>query len=152
VDTPSGPIETALTRQGEQTLPSGATLTVRSDALGDEIQLRSANGAMELRIRMTDEGPVLSLRGVKLEIEATDSIAVSCREFAVNASDGVRLNTGGDFEVRSEQDIRMRSAADTSVDADYVKINCGDRTGYHDHDAEHATPSPPSDDQPITES
>jgi hypothetical protein len=151
MDTSPGSPETALSRQNEQTLPSGATLTVRSDALGDEIQLRSANGAMELRIRMTDEGPILSLRGVKLEIEATDSIAVSCREFAVNTAEAVRLNSGGDFEVRSAQDIRLKSAADTTLDADYVKINCGDREGYHDHVPENPAPLP-SPDPPSTES
>jgi hypothetical protein len=151
MDTPTSPPATALARQDEQTLPSGATLTVRSDALGDEIQLRSANGTMELRIRMTDEGPVLSLRGVKLEIEATDSIAVSCREFAVNTAESVRVNSGGDFEVRSAHDIRLKSAADTSLDADYVKINCGDREGYHDFVPEDQA-SLPAPEAPTTES
>ena len=128
-----------------QHLPSGATLTVRADSGGEEIQLRSANGAMELRIRMTDDGPVVSLHGVKLEIEAADSIAVTCREFTVNSQEAVRLTTGGNFEVRSASEIRMRSANETFLDGDYVMLNCQDRTGYHDDVAQNGAPSPPKE-------
>ena len=135
-EAPSSTIEQPGTHL--QHLPSGATLTVRADAGGEEIQLRSANGAMELRIRMTDDGPVVSLHGMKLEIEAADSIAVKCREFTVDSQEAVRLNTGGNFEVRSASEIRMRSAAETFLDGDYVMLNCGDRTGYHDDVGENA--------------
>ena len=113
-------------------LPSGTTVSVRSDRRGEDIVVRSAGGAMEIRVRLTEEGPVLSLRGVRLEIEAQDSVAVSCREFAVHASEGVRVSAGN-VEVRSDSEIRMRSGGETFIDGDYVKLNCLDRTGYHDH-------------------
>ena len=78
--------------------------------------LRSPAGAVDLSIRMTDQGPVLSLKGVRLEIEATEEVAVRCREFSVDARDGIRLTSGGP----------------TFIDGDYVNLNCLDRTGYHD--------------------
>jgi hypothetical protein len=114
-------------------LRSGATLTIRTDAGGEDVVVRSAGGAMELRFRITDDGPVLSLRGVRLEIDAADSVAINCREFAVQAHDGVKLASGGTVEVASGAEIRMRSAAQTFIDGDYVNLNCLDRTGYHDH-------------------
>ena len=99
---------------------------------------------MELSIRITEDGPVLSLRGVRLEIEAADQIAVNCREFALHARDGVRLSSGGDVEVRSDAEIRTRSAGTTFIDADYVNLNCLDRTGYHDHQPDAGPVPPPS--------
>lgn len=97
-------------------LRSGATVSVHTDRQGETIVLRSAGGAVDLSIRMTDQGPVLSLKGVRLEIEATEEVAVRCREFSVDARDGIRLTSGGS----------------TFIDGDYVNLNCLDRTGYHD--------------------
>ena len=118
-------------------LPSGTTLTVRVGPDGEEILLRSARGKMELRLRLTDDGPVLSLHGVRLEIEATESVAVNCRDFEVNARDNVRL-TAGDLTVQSDAEIHMRSGGQTFIDGDFVNLNCLDRTGYHDHVPEDA--------------
>jgi len=122
-------------------LPSGTTLSVRSDPRGESIHVRSAGGKVEVSIRMTDAGPVLSLKGVRLEIEAADTIAVNCREFAVNASEAVRVRSAGDVQVQSDAEIRLRSSGQTFVDGDYVNLNCLDRTGYHDY-----VPTPPPQD------
>lgn len=88
---------------------------------------------MELSIRITEEGPIVSLRAARLEIEATDRVAVNCREFAVHAREGVRVSSAGDVEIRSDAEIRTRSGGRTFIDADYVNLNCLDRAGYHDH-------------------
>lgn len=114
-------------------LPSGTALTVRADEEGEEIQLRSPDGGIELRIRMTDDGPVLMLRGVKLAIEASDSVSVNCRDFTVNASAGIQLATPGAVAVSSGADLRLKSAGPTFIDGEIVNLNCLDRTGYPDH-------------------
>jgi hypothetical protein len=125
-------------------LPSGTTLRVRSGPEGDDIVLESAGGAMEVRIRVTADGPVLSLRGVRLEIEAADSVALNCREFSIEARDGIRLASGGPVRVDSDAEIKLRSADQTFIDGDYVNLNCLDRTGYHD-DPSRIAPAEPAD-------
>jgi hypothetical protein len=127
-------------------LRSGATVSVHSDDRGETIVLRSAGGSVDLSIRMTEQGPVLSLKGVRLEIEATEELALKCREFSIDARDGLRLTSGGDLQVRSEAAIALRSAGSTSIDGDYVNLNCLDRTGYHDQDTRgaEAVPEPPA--------
>jgi len=105
--------------------------------------LESAGGAMEVRIRVTAEGPVLSLRGVRLEIEAADSVALKCREFSVEARDGVSVVSGGPVRVDSQAEIKLRSAEQTFIDGDYVNLNCLDRTGYHDDPAKIAPSDAP---------
>ena len=47
----------------ERALPSGRKLVVRSASTGDEVEIRAANGELDLRITLTDAGPVVSLRG-----------------------------------------------------------------------------------------
>ena len=121
-------------------LPSGTTVTVRTGVEGEEILVSSERGKMELRLRLTDDGPVLSLSGVRLEIEAAETVAVNCQTFEVNAREAVRVNTG-DLTVRSDAEIHMRSGGQTFIDGDFVNLNCLDRTGYHDHVPEDAPES-----------
>lgn len=109
-------------------LPSGRVVAVRAVGGEEAVEVRSADGLLELRLVLTDAGPVLRLRGVRLEVEASDAVALRCREFAVET-------TG---------DIRLRAGGDTHIDADYVRLNCQPRTGTGYHDDTPATPQPVS--------
>ncbi len=118
-----------------RSLPSGRTVSVRSGGGHEEIEIRSAGGEMEVRIALTPQGPVLQLRGARLEIDSTDTVAVNCRKFEVTAADGVKIDAAGDIEVAGSGELRMKSAGQTFIDGDYVNLNCRDRTGYHDDPA-----------------
>ena len=78
---PEPPPDLPAVREG--VLPSGRTVVIRADSQGEAIEVRSAGGEMELRIALTEQGPVLTLRGARLEIDAADTVAVNCRHFAV---------------------------------------------------------------------
>ena len=90
---------------------------------------------MELRVTLTDEGPVLSLQGARLELVSPGSVAVRCKQFEVETEAGVSFRAGGDIEMHSEAEIRTRTAGSTWIDGDYVNLNCRERTGYHDDPA-----------------
>jgi hypothetical protein len=129
---------------GSLSLPSGRTVCVRTGAGREEIEIRSPAGQMELRIALTPQGPVLQLRGARLEIDSTDAVAVNCRQFEINASEGVKINSAGDIDLHGQGEMRVRTAGSTSIDSDWVNLNCGDRTGYHD-DPDHPDPPDPPD-------
>lgn len=119
----------------ERALPSGRTVVVKADGRGEVIEVRSSGGEVELRIALTNDGPVLSLSGARLEINATDTVALNCRHLAVRATEGVSMEAGGD--------IALKSAGDTFIDGKLVKLNCLDRTGYPDDPAPSDTPRLP---------
>lgn len=103
-----------------------------TDQQGEAIEVRSADGEMEVRISLTESGPVLSLRGARLDIQSTDAISVSCRQFEVNTAEDVVMQCGGDFGIQSAGEVQLKSSKQTFIDGDYVNLNCGDRAGYHD--------------------
>jgi hypothetical protein len=113
------------------------------DGRGEAIEVRSAAGEMELRIALTDQGPVFSLRGARLEIDAADTVAVNCRQFEVRTTGGVMLDAAGDIALRSAAETHLWSAGDTYIDGQMVKLNCQDRPGYPDPPAPEALPAPP---------
>lgn len=124
--------ELALGRDG--TLPSGRKVQIRVEDDGETLEVRSPTGEVEVGIRLTAEGPVLQLRGVRLEIDSTDTVAVNCRRFELNADEALALRSGAEISVASDADIRVRSEGDTHLDGDWVNINCQERegTGWHD--------------------
>ena len=135
-----GQNETSLARQ----LPSGRTVSVRTADGREEIEIRSAGGEMEVRIVLTPQGPVLQLRGARLEIDSTDTVAVNCRSFEVKAADGVKIQAAGDIDVSGAGELRMKTSGQTFIDGDYVNLNCLERTGYHDDPANNPPALPES--------
>lgn len=127
-------------------LPSGRTVVIRADGNGEAIEVRSAAGEMELRIALTDQGPVLSLRGARLEIDAADTVAVNCRQFEVRTTEGVVFDAAGDVALRSGGETHLRSAGDTNIDGQLIKLNCQDRAGYADAPAPAALPAAQSEE------
>lgn len=69
-------------------LRDGRTLSVVEEEL---VEIRAASGRLELRIRLTDDGPVLEMDAVALKLRASESVDVECGEFRVTARDDVRL-------------------------------------------------------------
>lgn len=100
-------------------LPSGRDVILHVRPDHEEIEVRSPDGLLELKISLTPGGPVVQIRGGRLEIESTDAVKVNCQKFQVNA----------------EQGIDLQSRGNVTLDGDYVQLNCGDRTGFHDDPA-----------------
>ncbi|MDX2131403.1 MAG: hypothetical protein SFY69_05060 [Planctomycetota bacterium] len=113
-------------------LPSGRTVEVGADERGERIEVRSPDGVLEIAIALTAQGPVLQVRGARLEIESTDAVALKCREFSVHADEGMKLSTGGTLDVRAQGEIGMTTMADARLDAAVIHLNCGDRSAYPD--------------------
>jgi hypothetical protein len=117
-------------------LPSGRQVAIGAAAGGGEtLEVRSADGTLELRIALTPDGPVLSLRGVRLEIDSTEAVAVRCKEFAVETTGGLNLRAGGDVRVNAVGEVGLRSSGPTNLDAEVLNLNCADRSEWAESDA-----------------
>lgn len=81
-----------------------------------EIEVRAHDGTLELRITLTESGPVLSVSAARIELMATDTVAVRCRSFEVESTETMRLRSAGPIEVKAAGDLRL--------DGDQVFLNC----------------------------
>jgi hypothetical protein len=104
-------------------LEHGRSLAVTSSGLSQLIEIRAASGQVELRIRMTEDGPVLQLDGVKLEVRAEDTIELSCREFKVDAAESVEIASQGGLRVGSKEEMTIESEADVRVRGEKIWLN-----------------------------
>jgi len=115
------PVERESTESTESTeapirLAHGRTLAVTPDGPNEVIEIRASSGTLELRIHMTEEGPMLTLEGVKLAVKAQDSIDMECKRFSVNASESVELASSQELKIKSDGELTIRSeGADVRV-------------------------------------
>jgi phage baseplate assembly protein gpV len=90
-------------------LQRGRTLVVEPSGDDDLIEIRAGSGTIELRLRLTDDGPVLELESVRLSLRAARSVDVETPELNVDADQitlagkaDVRIDAGGDVIVTGE--------------------------------------------------
>src|SRR5258706_16385227 len=63
------------------------------------VEIRNEAGLVEVRIQMTEAGPVLQVEAVKMQLKATESVAIESKR--------VEIKTEEDLEVESKGEIRL---------------------------------------------
>lgn len=116
--TPLHPPETLV----EKRLPSGRSVTLRIEGAEEAIEVRSAQGEVDVRIVLTDAGPVVSLRGARLELESPD-VAVKCNRFEVQAEEDLRLRSARDVHIDADE-LHAKTERDIHLNGAYIRLNC----------------------------
>ena len=132
-----------------QRFPSGRSIEVEPAPDGSErVTIRGTGGNVELEVRLTDRGPVLSFRAAEMELAAAGRMSIECDQLDVRTSSGIRQHTGGDFEqivsgnaqsfVRGDSEstaaatriravrgnVEVRANDDVRLNGERVKLNC----------------------------
>lgn len=101
------------------TVKGGRTISVADDV----VELRAPSGMLELRIRLTEEGPVLQVEGVKVAIRAAEAVSVDCKTFEVRAEEAVKLHSDGQLDVSSEKEMKINSTDEIRVVGKMIHLN-----------------------------
>jgi hypothetical protein len=123
VETTTPEVEPKREAVREQSLPSGRSVVVKVTGAGEELQVRSPDGAVEVRITLGPGGPVVHLSGARLELEAADAVALRCRRLEVNAEESVALKSAGDLQL-SGQEMRVQTTGDIHMNGAVIRLNC----------------------------
>jgi hypothetical protein len=111
------------TEAAARSLPSGRSVVVRVGRTGEEIEVRSPEGDVEVRICLTAAGPVVQLRGARLELESAESMDVRCQRFTVEA-DEVDLHCAGNIHMQAQGELRIRTEEATHINGKMINLNC----------------------------
>jgi hypothetical protein len=97
---------------------SGRTLTLL-EGREDCVSVTSPEGMVELTVRFTPEGPVLSFSGARLDLTHAGLLNLSCEELRLHGRRGI--------ELQSQAEIVMRGEGDVHLDGQNVLINCDEQ-------------------------
>jgi hypothetical protein len=89
----------------------------------EELEVRGPEGEVELCIRLTAEGPVVQLRGARLELQAADTVAVQCRRFEVQTTEGTSLQSTGNVQITGHE-LRVQTQDDIHLNGNIIRLNC----------------------------
>ena len=99
------PRENLQTHAGEEEVEAGQEVYLRdgrklvvSEQAGDQlVEIRNESGLVEVRILLTEQGPVLQMEAARLSLKATESVAIESKRIEIKSSEEMTLTAQGDL-------------------------------------------------------
>jgi hypothetical protein len=104
-------------------LPSGRSVVLKIGDDCENLEVRSPDGDVEVRITLTDQEAVVSLRGGRLQMESADAVALNCRRLDVVTTEGTALGSAGEVLITG-RGMRVKTDNDIHMNAGVIHLNC----------------------------
>ncbi len=104
-------------------LQNARTLTVTAEDGHDLVEIHGDGGQVELRIKVTPEGPVLLVESVRLALKAQESVSVDCQNFEVRATESVDVHSDGGMQLSGQAEIQVNANGDVRVTGEKIYLN-----------------------------
>ncbi len=104
-------------------LQNARTLTVTPAEDHDLVEIRGAEGQLELRVKLTPDGPILQMESVRISLKAAESVNVQCKNFEVRATESVDLHSDSTMQLSGQADVRVNANGDVIVKGEKIYLN-----------------------------
>jgi hypothetical protein len=98
--------ETEEEESREVYLRDGRKLVIGETGANQLVEIRSESGQVEVRIELTDAGPVLRMESVRLELKADQAIELESKKVAIKAGE-VTIESEDSVEVDAKGEVRV---------------------------------------------
>jgi hypothetical protein len=123
VSTHVAPDETTEHDEREVYLRDGRKLVLSEQGGEQLVEIRNESGMLEVRIKLTDEGPVLQMESARLSLKATESLALESPRVEIKGTEHVSVTSGGKLEVKSEEDANIESKGEIRINGKMIWLN-----------------------------
>ena len=94
-----------------------------SEQGGDQlVEIRNESGLVEVRIKLTEEGPVLQMEAVRMQLKAAEQVEIQSARVEINGTAQVAV-TGGKIEVQGEEDVTVDAKGEVRVTGKMIYLN-----------------------------
>ena len=104
-------------------LDSGRQILVHSGEKEELIEIAAPGGEIILKVRMTDDGPVISVRGAHLELKSTETIALKAKQIKIQAEEKAVVESKGSLEIDSSKKMAIHSNDDICIAGKIIHLN-----------------------------
>jgi hypothetical protein len=87
-------------------LRDGRKLVVKEQGGESLVEVRSESGMLEVRIRLTEQGPVLQMESARLSLKAAEAVEIESARVEIKGG-AVRVHADEDLELDADSDIRV---------------------------------------------
>ena len=120
--TPKQALEEQPEEAREVQLRDGRTLVVSEDAGDQLVEIRADSGMVEVRIRLTEQGPVLQMEAVRMQLKATEAVQIESPKVEIKGTEELALQ-GGAVKLEAEQDVKVDAEGDVRVIGTKIFLN-----------------------------
>jgi hypothetical protein len=104
-------------------LDSGRQILIHSDKQGERLEIVEPEGDSVVTIRLTDAGPVVTVRGGHLELKGTESLSLEAKKIKIKAREKAVIESGGRLEIDSSEKLDIHSREDVRVVGKLIHLN-----------------------------
>jgi hypothetical protein len=108
--------------QREVYLRDGRRLVLSEQGADQLVEIRNESGMLEVRIRLTEEGPVLQMESARLSLKASESVEIESKRVEIKASETLELE-GEQVSVHAEKDASVTADEDVRVVGRMIYLN-----------------------------
>ena len=103
-------------------LKDGRKLLLSEQGADQLVEIRNESGMLEVRIRLTEEGPVLQMESARLSLKATEAVEIESKRVEIKGEQKLELK-GGEVEVTGEKNEENGSSGDVKVVGTMIWLN-----------------------------
>ena len=104
-------------------LDSGRHVRVHSDEKGELLEILERGGKAVVTVRLTDEGPVVTVQGAHLELKSTETLALEAKEIKIKAQENASIESKGSLKIDSSEKMDIHSQDDIRVVGRIIHLN-----------------------------
>ncbi len=109
------------TSEREVFLRDGKKLVVSDQGADQVVEIPNESGMLEVRIKLTDQGPVLQMEHARLSLKATESVEIESTKVSVKAEE--LTLSGRNVTVSSEEDVSVNANGEVRVLGKMIYLN-----------------------------
>lgn len=77
---------------------------VLSEQAGDQlVEIRNESGMVEIRIQLTEQGPVVQVEAARMKLSATESVQIESKKIELKSEEGTEIESEGEVRVRGDK-------------------------------------------------
>ena len=113
---------TEQTDDREVYLRDGRKLVLSEQGTDQLVEIRNESGMLEVRIVLTEQGPVLQMESARLSLKAAEAVEIESKRVEIKGTETLDLN-GGEIAVKGENDVKVTADGEVRVLGKMIYLN-----------------------------
>ena len=106
----------------ELQLDPGRYILIHSGEKEDLLEIID-EGEVVVTVRLSDEGPVVTVKGANLELKSTETIALEAKQVTIKAEEKTSIESKGSLKIASSEKMDIHSDEDIRVVGKIIHLN-----------------------------
>lgn len=103
-------------------LRDGRKLVLSEQGSEQLVEIRNESGMLEVRIRLTEAGPVLQMDAARLQLKASEAVSIESARVEIKGTEQVDLS-GGKVKISGEEDVNVDAKGEVRVVGKMIYLN-----------------------------